>query len=149
MKAFSGATAKQLAHYTIPTLEEECPEVVIIHVGVNNLLHKGKVETQKLAGEIVGIGLRCKELNVKDVIISSIVYSTKADVNTIRKVNEEVSLLCKRYGFMYIENNNINRGHLWKDGIHLNEYGTTILANNLIYSLRGFLSIVRRTQTVT
>ena len=41
LKSFPGATARQLNHYIVPTLEEEDkPDVVIIHVGINDLLKK-------------------------------------------------------------------------------------------------------------
>ena len=35
MRSFSGATARQIDHYVIPTLAAEKPDCVIIHVGSN------------------------------------------------------------------------------------------------------------------
>ena len=40
LKAFPGATASRLHHYILPTLEEDKPDVVIIHVGFNDLSPK-------------------------------------------------------------------------------------------------------------
>ena len=42
LKAFPGATANQLCHYTLPTLTEMKPETAVIHVGKNNIAYKGK-----------------------------------------------------------------------------------------------------------
>ena len=36
--SFSGATSKQLDHYTIPSLVDDKPDAVIIHVGNNGIL---------------------------------------------------------------------------------------------------------------
>ena len=44
-----------------------------------------------------------------------------------------------RFGF--ISNNNISKTHLWKDGIHLEDLGTNILAGNFVdFSNRFILS---------
>ena len=80
LKAFPGATVNQLHHYVLPTLQDTSPETVIIHVGINNILHTGKmVEPDVIAKEIANIGLTCKDYKVKNIFISNILYSTKAD----------------------------------------------------------------------
>ena len=43
-----------------------------------------------------------------------------------------------RFGF--ISNDNISRAHLWKDGIHLEDLGTNILAANFVDFLNRFVS---------
>ena len=35
-----------------------------------------------------------------------------------------------RFGFLFYDN--ISRAHLWKDGIHLKDLGTNILADNFL-----------------
>ena len=45
--------------------------------------------------------------------------------------------LCYKLGACYVDNRNIRRKHLWKDGLHLVESGKVILANNLL-SYLGF-----------
>ena len=41
-------------------------------------------------------------------------------------------------GFGFISNDNISRTHLWKDGIHLEDLGTNILAGNFVNNFRCF-----------
>ena len=41
-------------------------------------------------------------------------------------------------GFGFISNDNISRTHLWKDGIHLEDLGTNILAGNFVDFLNRF-----------
>ena len=140
-KSFPGATANELAHYIIPTLQEDTPESAIVHVGINDLLEKGKdINIPKLAEEVIGVGLLCRQYNVKDIFISSIAYTTKANVNYIRNLNKEIKQLCNRYNFVFIENGNIRNTHLWKDGLHLNDSGITVIASNFISCLNYFLS---------
>ena len=42
-------------------------------------------------------------------------------------------------GFGFISNDNISRTHLWKDGIHLEDLGTNILAGNFVNFLNRFI----------
>ena len=42
-------------------------------------------------------------------------------------------------GFGFISNDNISRTHLWKDGIHLEDLGTKILAGNFVDYLSRFI----------
>ena len=45
--------------------------------------------------------------------------------------------LLNEFGFM--SNDNISRTHLWKDGIHLEDLGTNILAGNFVDFLNRFI----------
>ena len=40
LKSFPGATAKHLKHYALPTLHEDKPDAVIVHVGCKDLSTK-------------------------------------------------------------------------------------------------------------
>ena len=141
-KSFPGAKAKELAHYILPTLQEDVPEIAVIHVGINDLLEKGNkdINILKLAEEIIGVGLLCREFNVRDIFISVITYTTKIHIKHIRDLNKAIKELCKRYNFFFIENDNIRNSHLWKDGLHLNDSGIVVIADNFISTLNHFLS---------
>ena len=39
MKCFPGATSRHLAHYVVPTLDENYFDTAIIHVGINDMLN--------------------------------------------------------------------------------------------------------------
>ena len=49
----------------------------------------------------------------------------------ISKVNGLLHDECKRNKFQFVNNDNITREDLWRDGLHLNSGGTYIFASNL------------------
>ena len=150
--SFPGATTKRLVHYSLPTLKEENPEVVIIHVGCNNLTTKKgevlSVSVNEVADDIIKIGTAYYENGVSKVFISSLVCNKK--FNKQKLINEMNGFLKEKcqmetYGFIFINDDNIIKEHLWKDGTHLNENGKIILANNYIRNLNNFLYYVAET----
>ena len=59
-----------------------------------------------------------------------------------RDVNGKLKELCRRNDFVFIDNSNITHNeHLEFDGVHLNEAGDRILANNYLDSLRKELGV--------
>ena len=140
MKSFPGATIKQLHHYSLPTLQDEKPEVVIIHVGINDLLSNNVNITpeKQIADEIISIGNTCVKNGVEKVLISSLIFCQRVEWERIERINKLLKEKCEVSGFIYIENNEISSRHLWRDGIHTTEGGKTILANNYIDSLNSF-----------
>ena len=136
-KRFSGATSKQLNHYTLPTLIEESPNTVVIHVGTNDLKQKDKTK-EDIAKEIMNIGITSRKHGAKNIVISSIV--TRIGVNLDRKRKEVNMLLkdmCVKEGFYYLDNDNVTFDKLYKDGVHLVENGSVILANNILNFLNS------------
>ena len=136
-KPFPGSTIKQLHHYVIPTLNDEKPDAVVIHVGINDLLSRNRnvIPEDKIASEITEIGNRCREKGTETVFISSIIFNNRIEWERIERINQELKERCERLDFIYIENNNINAHHLWRDGLHLRENGKILLANNFINSI--------------
>ena len=53
-------------------------------------------------------------------------------------MNDNFREKCVLNGFGFISNDNISRTHLWKDGIHLEDLGTNILAGNFVDFLNRF-----------
>ena len=51
------------------------------------------------------------------------------------ELNKVLENLCKINNFIFIDNSNIHTGHLY-DGVHLNDEGTSILANNYLDALK-------------
>ena len=97
LKAFQGATAKCLHHYILPTLKEDTPEIVILHVGYNDLSPKendlGNINIESIANEIINIGKTCHQHGVETVVISSIVcnrnYKKQSLIDRLNNVLEE------------------------------------------------------------
>ena len=124
---FRGATFKRLNHYILPTLHEDHPDVILLHIGSNDINNqtKDRINTEKLTGNIINIGKSCIDLGVKEVVISSIL--------------PKKNIALRMNGFGFISNDNISRTHLWKDGVHLENLGTNILAGNFVNFLNRFI----------
>ena len=71
---FRGATAQRFNHYILPKLHEDKPDVVLLHIGSNDINNhtKDKINTEKITEGITNTGESCIDLGVKEVIISSI-----------------------------------------------------------------------------
>ena len=141
IKSFPGTTTKQLRDFhSIPTLQEEKPDIVIIHSGINYLLStkENAMSEEEICGELMDMGIKCKEYNVETVFISGITYCRKIDKKRLDRMNKILKEESEKHGFIYIDNGKINGLHVWKDGIHLNENGKILLANNFIDSVNHF-----------
>ena len=77
---------------------------------------------------------------MKEVVISSILPKRNiALTRLIRQVNDSLREQCVLSGFGFISSDNISRTHLWKDGIHLEDLGTNILAGNFADFVNRFM----------
>ena len=47
-----------------------------------------------------------------------------------KKVNIKIAKACKQYNWQYIEHKNIENKHLNPYGLHLNKFGTSVMAKN-------------------
>ena len=141
IKSFSGAKIDDLQHYAIPPLEQEKPDIAVIHVGSNNVTYDNLGDDPNVIAEkIIQIGQRCIEYGVKDVIISSIFVKHSLKLSAfIRKINDELRVLCELCNFKFVSNDNIMRKHLCGDGVHLTTSGTNILAGNIVDFIKEFI----------
>ena len=71
-RPFIGATLKQMETYIKPILNDYTPDVLILHIDCNDIGNKQLTENE-IAEWIVKIGRQCKENNVNDVFISSLI----------------------------------------------------------------------------
>ena len=80
-----------------------------------------------------------KQYGVQNVIISSVLPRNKWFLQErARDLNKFLSELCKVHGFIFIDNFNILVDqHLYSDGVHLNDEGSIVLANNYLECLNG------------
>ena len=140
---FRCATSKRLNNYILPTLHEDQPDVVLLHIGFNDINNQteDRINTEKLTGDIINIGKSCIDLGVKDVVMSSILPKKNIALTClIQQVEDSLREQYILYGFGFISNNIISRTHSWKDGIHLEDLGTNILAGNFVDFLNRFIS---------
>ena len=126
----------------MPTLEEQKPDVAIIHIGSNDITNSNytTINPEIIAQKVINVGTICKNNGVNDVVISSILVKRNIRVTKIiRQVNDHLKDLCIANNYHYIDNDNISYDHLWKDGIHLKDDGTRILAGNFTNYLNQFI----------
>ena len=141
VRSFSGATAKHLRHYVQPTLEEERPDYVIVHIGTNNITkrqHQKKPE--ELAREIVSIANHCRQEGAKKVFVSSILTLQRTwQVKMVQEVNFYLRLFCLENDHAFIDNDFIDQRMLWQDGIHLIDQGRDMLGTHFVNALRSVI----------
>ena len=89
-----------------------------------------------MAQRIIDIGLKCRSYGVRNIAISSILVRS-----IISKVNNILKVLCATNGFNFIWNDEIGREMVWKDGLHLTNDGTAMLADNFTKYLNINLGI--------
>ena len=91
-KSFSGANAKQLQHYILPTLTDDKPDAIIIHAGTNDVLKNNQNE-EEIAQNIMKIAESCMSAGINYIFVSSALVNenprlTALDVeSTIYSVN--------------------------------------------------------------
>ena len=92
MKAFGGAKIEELEHYITPHLEYKKPDIVVIHVGSNNISYKNlNMNPAVLAQNIINIGNKCVDYGVEEVVTSSLFVKDSIQLSAfIRKVNIEL-----------------------------------------------------------
>ena len=138
-RPFIGATLKQMETYVQPIINDNTPDVVILHIGCNDISNKS-MSANDIAQGIINIGRYCKEKNVNDVLISSLICRAQPNLqNKVNEVNKILFNTCKLYGLGYINNSNIKVEFLVQDGLHLNETGKMYLANNYINFINKFV----------
>ena len=143
LKPFGGAKVEDLEHYIIPNLEQNKPDVVVIHIGSNNVSYnKLNIDPSVLAENIIRIGTKCMQYGVEEVVISSIFVKESIELSAyIRRVNEKLQGLCSKHKFHFVSNDNISRKVLCGDGVHLVAEGTNILGKNIVnYINRNILN---------
>ena len=134
---FPGARAKHMTAYVTPRVTDEKPETVIIQGGGNDLpVYSEITPLLTIANHIIDAGLMCRERGVQNVLIGG-VTTRKENVlkNRCEELNGIIKDLCKEHKFMFIDNSDISDEHLY-DGVHLNEEGTTILADGYLNALK-------------
>ena len=136
-RSFSGASTKQMDHYILLPLVHNKADVVIIHVGTNNILTNANHE--EIARNIIKIVLNYKSDSVNDVVISFLSVKKNPNLNAlIQCVNDLLRDLCSTNGFGYFCNDAITTEDLWKDGIHLQYLCINILSSNFIKFVNSF-----------
>ena len=100
----------------------------MISVGQNRI---GNDNPADIVTDIIECVNRYKEYGVNQVLVSSLTCRPGHD----RDINEVNAILKSKqfiHDFILIFNENIHASHIWRDDIHLNNWGRNISANNII-----------------
>ena len=94
----------------------------------------------EVATNIINIGRRAVKHGAKRIVISGLVIRKwNSHINqVIGSINRLVQDMCKEEGFYFIDQTDIERQHLWKDGLHLNQNGSYIFRMNIMNFFNTF-----------
>ena len=138
-RPFIGATIKQMETYVKPITQDDTPDLVILPTGCNDISNKN-MSANDIAEGIINIGRYCKEHNVNNVTISSLICRSQKHLqHRVNAVNTMLMNRCKNYGLGYNDNSNIEVGFLAQDGLHLSKIGKSCLANNFINYINRYI----------
>ena len=112
---YPGATASQLKYYSQATLADDKPDIMIIHVGTNNITKKRQSDIE-IVSEIMDIVTHCQIGGVNEVYVSSLICRP-AFQERINAINHLLARKAIDYDFIFIDNSNIKEYHLWDDSI--------------------------------
>ena len=102
-RPFIGAIRKQMETYVKPILNDDTADVLILHIDCNDIGNKQLTENQ-IAEWIVKIGRQCKENNVNNVFISSLICRAQKKLNDkVIAVNNILKRVCKLNGLGFID----------------------------------------------
>ena len=128
----SRATTNAMIRRLRGCLEDTSPDNLILHHGTNNV--KNDNDSEKIASDIVDLGLSVKNEKTMVYISSLIIRNDKLDKKR-KEVNDSIKQQCLTNHLCFIDNENINLRMLNKSGLHLNENGTKRLVNNFFFSM--------------
>lgn len=137
----SGATSRDMIDYVRPRVLSQKPDVLILHVGSNDLDHPeiNTVESMTTVFKLV------KEISPSTKLVWSNCfhrYNTKPDegprsyVPLVNDLNRKMSALCKRMDVQEIDNSNITKELLGAGLWHPGDGGKRVFASNLIRFIR-------------
>ena len=127
MNSFSGATSADMRHHILPTINRNPPDVIILHIGSNDLTKGGDTidNIQFIINKITKAASHTK------VVLSSLLM--RRDKNNIEKhvneLNVKLKTLAEDNFIDYIDNTNIDESCLGQKKLHPNKKGKAFLAN--------------------
>ena len=104
-------------------------------MGTNDILN-AEADKDLITESVIDIAKECVRFGVKGVFVSSVTVNTRHSSAFISVVNNILQDKCATHQFHFIDNSNIKREHLWKDGHHLNRSVKDLLMNNFLRSLK-------------
>ena len=128
-----------MSHYNNIHLEDKSIDTVILHAGVNDLQNdNSQTNVDNLTSNIHKIIEKCKRVGIRNIFVSSLVYTTRVSLPILERVHNLISNYCLENVCFYIDNRNIGGFCLYKDGRHLLQSRSEILPNIFTVNLNYF-----------
>ena len=116
-------------------INEEQPSSVIIHCGTNNISRLLVNECLELYHLLTSVILESNP-SIHIAASSLTVQRKYATSFWTKEFNARLSDLCLSNKWTYVNNDNISKSHLARDGLHLSRTGIALLAQNFIAYIR-------------
>lgn len=137
VKSFAGASVGDMSDYIKPVLRRK-PDNIVLHVGTNDT-------TNRKAPEIMNdIDKLCQEIKEAapdvEIIISGLINreDNRKAKQTVNEVNKLLGNYCTATNLGFITHDNITSTSLNRSNLHLNRYGSSIFARNIVKYLQHF-----------
>ena len=127
IRYFPGARIADMKHYPVPLLMKQ-PEHIILHVGTNDAPFLTPGNMFKELKELQDFILKFLP-DVKLIFSTPVIRTDKSNAN---ENNKQFTNCLKKAKFDCIYHTNITEDHLNAYGLHINRYGTRVLAKDLI-----------------
>ena len=130
-------------HYAIPLLEKK-PENIILHLGTNDAPYKSDIDILKDLIELKNFILE-KSPSCKKITLFT--PTVRTDRESAKKNDESFTKRLKKQGIPDITHDNITHKYLYRDDLHLNSVGFSILAELFLsYIRRNWLQVETQNQ---
>ena len=128
---------QKISCYVDATLQDATYDArTIIHVGVSDILNnQSHDQTAQLISNLREIIAKCKSYGVKHVFVSGLLHTSKIKENLLVDINRMIKELCMSDGSEYIDNDNIPRDMLYKDGLYLLDKEKYFLSQRFAWKL--------------
>jgi lysophospholipase L1-like esterase len=112
------------------------PKHAVIHCGTNDLRTKNPQEITKQMGALCDfIVEKCPDIHIT---VSSLITRNDDQDKKITEVNTQLQSLCLQKDLSFLLHDNLDKKRLNQSGLHLNKFGDSILAKNVIKTIKRF-----------
>ena len=112
------------------------------HVGINDIINDdSSTKVENLVLNLEKIAIKLKKYGIKNVCLSGLIFTTRVYLPLLNKVNKCILVICKAHNTSFINNDNIIKNDMYRDGLHLIRSGKFLLSNNFIENINNFLEI--------
>ena len=94
LQCFPDGTSNQLLHYLYVNLQDNNTESGLLHVGVNDVLQDSTETINNFFNNVHDMAKKYCSYNMKNVFISGLVYSEKANIKTLENIHDKMVSLC-------------------------------------------------------